>query len=459
MSIYMKKRTLFKESFYATLFILLSLYGLSQIQFNSDIINPIAKAFGDFRLTDIVFSHLRENHDHEDRIVLVNVGNQNREETAKMIEIIANEKPKVVGIDVFYRKIKDWKTDSTLAAAFSKIDNLVLVSELHENPDSMKIDSMSTSNLLFMQHAEAGFADMITEGKDVYKTSRDCFVQDLVPMPVYEEEVIRFMKDTLIEGKLDQVEADSIIYHVKGYKDTLIYSFPLKMVSIFAPEKVEQLIKRNNDTEIINYQGNIDTRREGVSSNSKIVFTALDWHQVMNREFEPGTFKDKIVVMGFMGDYIGDPTLTDAFFTPLNFQYMGKANPDMFGVVIHANIVAMILKGDYIDVMPEYLNLFLSIILIYFNVYFFSYLFFRTEMWYDGLSLVITIAEILVLMIIVLVVFNNYNYKIDITLPAAALFLTGNLIEVHFGIVRPSMLKFKEKLKIFNKNKPIFTKN
>jgi CHASE2 domain-containing sensor protein len=455
----MKKRTLFKESFYATLFILLSLYGLSQIKFNSDIFNPIAKAFGDFRLTDIVFSHLRENPKHDDRIIMVNVGNQPRDTIAKMIEIIAADKPKVVGIDVFYRKRKAWKTDSTLAAAFSKLDHLVLVSELHENTDSLRIDSMSTSNPIFMKHAEPGFADMITEGKDVFKTSRDCIIQDIIPKPVYEKEVVRIMKDTMISGKMDQIEADSIIYNYKGLKDTMYYSFPLKLASIYAPESVDKLMARNLETEIINFQGNIDVRKEGVSSNSKIVFTSLDWFQVTNKEFEPGTFKDKIVVMGFMGDYIGEQTLTDIFFTPLNYEYIGKANPDMFGVVIHANIVAMVLKGDYIDVMPEYLNLIISIILIYFNVWFFAYLYFRTELWYDGLSLVITIAEILVLMIIVLMVFNDYNYKIDITLPAAALFLTGNLIEIHFGIVKPTLLKLKGKIKFFNKNKPIFTKN
>ncbi len=119
----------------------------------------------------------------------------------------------------------------------------------------------------------------------------------------------------------------------------------------------------------------------------------------------------------------------------------------------------MVLKGEYIDEMPETLNLILSIIIIYLNVWFLSYLYFRTDLWFDGLSLVITLAEILILMILVLVVFNGHNYKIDITLPAAALFLTGNLIEIHFGIVKPTLLKFKAKVKFLNKKKAIFTDN
>lgn len=455
----MNKRSLFKESFYATGFILASLFLLSKIEFNSDIFSPIAKAFGDFKLTDVVFSHLRENPGVDNRIVMVNIGNQPRDTIAKMVEIIAQDKPKVVGIDVFFRSRKGWESDSALATAFSKLDNLILVSELHENPDSIKIDSMSLSNPLFMAHAEPGFADMISEGKDVFKTSRDCIIKDQVPQPTYEKEVIRIMKDTIIDGKPDQVEADSVIYHFKEYKDTLFYSFPVKIASIYAPEKVKTLLERNNDTEIINYQGNIDTRKAGVSSNSKIVFSALDWFQVTNKEFEPGTFKDKIVIMGFMGDYFGEPTLTDIFFTPLNYEYIGKANPDMFGVVIHANIVSMILKGEYIDEMPFWPNFILSLILVFLNVWFFSYLYFRTEEWYDGLSLLLTLAEILVLMIIVVMVFNYYNYKIDITFASVALLLTGNLIEIHFGIMLPTYTKIKGKMKFLNKNNSIFIKN
>lgn len=453
----MKKQSLFKDSFFATGFILISVYLLSLIDIDSDVVNPISRALGDFKLTDVVFSQIRESPPAEERVVIVNIGNLDREGIGEMVKIINKCKPKVIGIDVRFQGPRDHRGDSVLASAFSEVENLVLVSELHENKEIEKIDSMTFSEPMFMQYASPGFADMITEGEEVFKTSRDCIIRETVP------HVTRFEKrytsiDTVIEGVKTTFRKETIV-KLKEAKDTTYYSFPVKIASIYAPEKVKELLKRGNDTETINFQGNIDTRQAGVTSGAKIVFPTLDVDQVFNYEFDPSVFENNVVLLGFMGSYIGEPTLIDIFYTPLNSNYIGKANPDMFGVVVHANILSMILKGEYIDEMPLWMNMTISITLIFFNVWFFSFLYYRTELWYDGLSLLLTLVEILVLMGIVVGVFNKYNYKIDITLASVALFLTGNLIEIHFGIVKPTILKISDKTKILTKNIPIFTKN
>ena len=63
--------------------------------------------------------------------------------------------------------------------------------------------------------------------------------------------------------------------------------------------------------------------------------------------------KDKIVLLGFMGINLNDKTFEDIFFTPLNERYAGKSFPDMYGVVIQANIISMILNKKYINTMPQ----------------------------------------------------------------------------------------------------------
>ncbi len=67
------------------------------------------------------------------------------------------------------------------------------------------------------------------------------------------------------------------------------------------------------------------------------------------------TFRDKIVLIGYVGDRIDIDTGEDKFFTPLNSKYIGKANRDMYGIVVHANIISTILNGHYIRVMPDWL--------------------------------------------------------------------------------------------------------
>ena len=401
---------LFKESFWTTTFVMVSMYLLSLIEFNSDIVNPLAKALSDFELTDVVFSQMRENPGHEERITMVNIGNLDRRGVAALIEQINNHNPKVIGIDAFFRHPKeDVEGDSLLVSAFSKVKHMVLVRELFENDSSQSIDSVGYSHSMFMKHAEPGFADMISEGRDFFKTARECIPSEIVA------------------GKR-------------------VLSFPTKMAFLYDSVQTKKFLARGNETETINFQGNIDTRKEGVSANSKIVFTAIDWRQIFDTLYTPSVFENKIVIMGYMGDYIGHHTWEDKFFTPLNSNYVGKANPDMYGVVVHANIVSMILKGHYINNMSDYVNVPISLILIFLNVWLFSYLFIKLEMWYDGATFFLTLFEIMILIIVVLFIFDRYNYRVNITLPSIALFLTGNLIEIYYGLVKPLSSKIVKKI-------------
>jgi len=261
---------------------------------------------------------------------------------------------------------------------------------------------------VFVRYSKPGFADMITKGTDHFKSARHC-----IP------------KDTL-NGKL-------------------ILSFPSMIAYIYAPQKVKRYLARNNDTEIINFQGNIDARKEGVSANSKIFLTALDVNQVFDRQFDPSVIKDKIIIMGFMGESLEDNTWEDKFCTPLNENYIGRTLPDMYGVVVHANIVAMILKEDYINDMPFLWNLGIGLVFIFLNVWLFSWLHLNTAEWWDGISMIIALIGVLLLSMVTLAIFNLYNYKFDITLMSVALLLSANLIELYWGIIKPLYNRTKEK--------------
>lgn len=415
----MKNRNLyFFESVLTFIFVLLAVVLLSAIPFG-DFFNPVSKMIGDFQLTDVVFSQLRENKNANEKIVIVNIGNLSRGGIAEQIAIINKHKPKVIGIDAFFRKTRHSsdleedkeliREDSTFASALSKVENMVIVSELIENSQTNKIERLEQSHPMFMKHASTGFADMITEGRDVFKTARECIPKDMVA-------------------------------------DTLVYSFPTLLAHIYDSNAVKKYLSRNKDTEIINFEGNVDMRQEGVSSNSKTTFFALDAQQVLLEEFEPDVIKDKIVIMGYMGPNFNESDWKDKFFTPLNINYVGKTYPDMYGVVVHANIVSMILRGEFIDEMNSTLNLILSLILIFLNVWFLTFCFHVLKDWYDGGSNIITLVFVALLMFMVVYVFDKFNYKIDVSFLMVTTFLSGNLVEIYQGLLKMSYITIKEKI-------------
>ena len=285
----MKERISFPDYIISVVFVFASLGLLSYIGSNiqSDVINPVGKAMGDFELTDIVFSYMRERPGEDTNLVLVNIGDLGRDGIAEEINILNKYNPKVIGIDAFFRKPKGRNedgvdVDSALATAFSKVKNLILVSKVNRyNEKTDTHDTLELSNPMFSQYAMSGMSNMISEGYDVFKTSRTISPQEKV-------------------------------------KDTVEMAFAVKLAKIYNPKAVEKLMDRGNETEIINYQGNFDPKVNEISPNARNVFTALDVSQVLNEEFNPDIIRNKIILMGYMGPNWDKITWEDKFFTPLN---------------------------------------------------------------------------------------------------------------------------------------------
>jgi len=76
-------------------------------------------------------------------------------------------------------------------------------------------------------------------------------------------------------------------------------------------------------------------------------FQYLDFEDFLYQE-KKIILKDKIVIQGYLGNPTGSRTdIADKFFTPLNKYFAGKTDRDMFGVIIHANIVNMLINNDF----------------------------------------------------------------------------------------------------------------
>lgn len=389
------------DTILGTVFIFAFLLTVSNITYFSifDVLDPIGEAVEDTELTDIVFSKIREPQKAEENIVLVNIGELSRPEIAYMISIISALNPKVIGVDTFFRSEKDSIGDQMLEDAFAGVKNLVMASQLFNPNDSDSFDSLGTSRNRFSQHAQTGFANFIT-GAQSQQDLKSCRT---------------FTPKEIVNGETELALA-------------------VKLAQYMAPEKVERFLERGKEIERINYKGNVIDYGD---TEYATTYTALDHSDVFNENFVPEMIEGKCVIFCFLGTYLGDrQALEDKYYTPLNAKYAGKAHADMFGGVIHANIVSMILEENYIGSMSPSMSLFVAILICYLNVAVFSFIYKVMPKWYDGLTKLIQIIEAFGLFTLIIVVFHTSNYVLDLTYTIVLVLLCGDLLEIYFGVVK-----------------------
>lgn len=425
--------------FLATLFVFGIMWALSKItelnMFNA--FDPIGKALGDFELTDYAFSSLRPDPLVEERVVLVNIGNLPRAAIAEQIRIISQHKPKVIGIDGYFNcegglrdtincpQLLDTLGNLLLANAIQEAGNVVLVSKLLQSTALFnsgvvdQYDSLEYSDPMFQQHAKSGYANLLTNAE----------YQDGV------KECRSFPPRMIVNGKEE-------------------IAFGVKLAMLYDSVKAQEFLSRNNDEELINYRGNVEMQdvrlaaiknKDLATTNYPVMFYALDVDQVFNEEFFPEMIKDKVVIFGFLGEYFGDPSWSDKFFTPLNKSVAGRANPDMFGLVIHANIVSMILNGDFIDQLEEWHKYLIAFIFCYFNIALFFYINDRIPVWFDSVSLLIQVVQILLLMFATIMIFARYTFKLDLTLTLIVIALAGPCFEFYDNILTSLVRNWRNK--------------
>lgn len=405
---------------YVTLFVFFMMWafsGLFDLKLFSAF-DPVSQALGQFELTDQAFSNLRDQPKPDERLVLVNIGSLSRMQIAQELQIISKYKPRVIGIDSYFNcegglrdtincpQLLDTMANLMLSDAIKQAGNVVLVSKLlpktktANNLDAENYyDSLELSDPIFSSYADHGFANLPTDAN-------------------YQEDI---------------KECRSINPQ-KMVSGTPEYAFSVKMAMNYDSVKTMKFLKRNKDEELINFRGNaetVDVRLKTLQgqdleqSNFRLLCYDIDIQDVITENFDSTLFKDKIVIMGYLGDYFGDPAWEDKYFTPLNKSVAGRANPDMFGPVIHANTVIMILNEDYIEEFQEWHKYAIAFMLCVMTVALFKVIDDKLPIWYDGLSVVLQIVQIILISIVVVYSFVWFSFKADLTISMAVIALVG----------------------------------
>src|SRR5690606_37362775 len=229
---------------------------------------------------------------------------------AEQIQIISKYNPRLIGLDIFFDcktglrdtincpQLKDTFGNLMLSNAIREAGNVVLVTKVLQADTLLpedKFDSLRRSDPDFREFALAeGFANLDTEAayQDDVKTCRE-------------------------------------FHPVLDVNSNPHYAFGVQLAMLYDSTAASKIFDRGNETEVVNYRGNV-VDFLGTTNYPQLFFT-IDVDDVMTENFDPALFKDKIVIMGYLGAYLGDPSWSDKFYTPLNKKLAGKANPDMFG--------------------------------------------------------------------------------------------------------------------------------
>ena len=379
-----------------TLLIWLVIILLDFIRLNIHFLDPFNNGLKNYEITDIVSSRLRDTDqiEFEDQIVLVNTGKPDRKELAQIIQRINQFTPKVIGVDILLEGKQDTSIDSSLMETIKARPNVVLANKLGNFNDSTKVfDPPTSCEPMFCEHSHTGFVNFVS--KDNW--------------------TIR-----LFHPKVKTSTGEEL-------------AFAVKITELAEKKALDKLWRRNRKTERIHYLGNINS------------FVQFDKELLLDPSLDLSeAFKDKIVLVGYLGDDEWSKPMRDRFFTPLNDQYTGRSLPDMFGLVIHANIISMLLHENYIFEVPGWFVGILEILFCYANVLFIFWVYRKFPEPFHSITRAIQIMEFVLVFLLISVLFHYFKIRIDFGRGILALLLIYDFIMIYESF-------FKKKIKVLQR--------
>lgn len=278
-------------------------HSLSFILKKVNILEKFSIAINDIDFTDLYYQKYRNNQ-ADTNIVVINIGYNSRSEIADLIRIISESNPKVIGADVIFHQdmdAVDTLGTSHLISQTKAINNLVLASS-YKGKNDQGIDKIFSQSPLIRRHSIEGIVNLNIATDDPEHGT----VRSFYPVTKIND------KDQLSFGFL-----------VASFLDSTLLKYA------------------SEDEMMIRWYGYANYEDQSI-------FKSFDYDQILNRHFRNSELENKIVLLGFMGEEIGNYEPGEIYFTPLNRKLIGRSLPDMYGIEVHANIIKMIIDKDFI---------------------------------------------------------------------------------------------------------------
>ncbi|CAN5358048.1 hypothetical protein BH09BAC2_BH09BAC2_21720 [soil metagenome] len=382
---HLKKKKNHLEYLLINIFVFAGIGILSLLVLNISFLNSFKLAFEDFTLTDIFYNKIQNNPVYNGPVVLVNLEKRNRGEIADLIHRVEKGKPKVVGIDSMFPDVRD-TMDVKLKEAFEMYPNLVLpyIDYFDEERQPIKNDPF-------------------------FNTSSTAYVN--------------------IEG--EDPEFSTIRNFYSGRDDKI--SFTGAILEKYDPTIAEKLLRKKDKRTEIKFYGNLEN------------FRYYNYDEVNDSSFDVNFLKNKIVLIGYLGNTGVQTKLDeDRFFTPLNPRLSGRSHPDMYGMVIHANILRMALEDDYVHIAPKWLNIIIAFVLSLLVLPYFIHLYVHKPVWFHLETMLIQVTMSILFVFLTILLYAKANIKVESSSVLIAVLLLGDFVLIYDSLVR----FFKHKLNI-----------
>jgi len=292
---FMHKIRNIKEAFIAAAIIIGFTGLISFLPLKFEFLKAIRQDVYGFDIYDLYYTEKHKNNLRRDtNIILVQIEDE-RDKIAHQINILRACNPDVIGIDAVFDNRKNPAEDSAFLQSIANAENIVFATRLEIENGQLT--------------PRSNFFDTINSGE--------------------HSGYINF-----VGNQYSVIRTYAPFLNSKGKAH---FSFSSRIIQLFSPGSFDTLKWRKHPEEIINYTGNTE-KYTSITKEELLEYAAT--HQLS------GLFKNKIVLLGYFIKY--PPfVLQDLHFSPLNEQFAGKSFPDMYGVVIHANILSMILERNY----------------------------------------------------------------------------------------------------------------
>jgi CHASE2 domain-containing sensor protein len=357
---------LVKEALVASFLYLFITFIISYFPIKFEFIKPIKQDFEGFDIYDLVYSGKGnfESGYKDTNIVIIQVADS-REEISKQIKNIESLQPSVVGVDVNFSGTPGNFIDSELANLLSSNPNIIPCYGLEESES----EKFSISDQFLAKEIYLDKGGYVNFSED----SKFSVIRSFAP----------FVK-----------------------KDSLYYSFAARILQKFSPDKYNTLKKRGNEFEYINYAKNL---------KHYITYTSSQFNQFLADKKQLEHIKGKIVLLGGFSSTEVNPTLEDLYFSPMNEYPNGKSTPDIYGVVIHANILSMLVGSEpYIKTKSLLFSYLLAFIFVFLSLLFVFSRYFKSEHPSHLVFLAFGIIEVIFLVYFFLKIFDWFHIRVHL---------------------------------------------
>lgn len=244
-----------------------------------------------WRIHDLIYRRLPPSPP-DTQIVIVDIAHMGRADLTRLLHRIAEAPPRFIGIDAVFPELYASPVDTPWAQMLCSVATrlpLCLASTLDLSRPLTEAPKRPASHPYFTQCAEQAFANLV-----LYDTAA------------------RIVRECLLYTVASGDTALSL-----AARTALAMDSTLRDTLFMLPPRLP-----------LRYRGGLTH------------FYLLSGEEILRDSTPLQWLQDKVCLLG-----VADPlrlTMEDIFFSPLNEAFLRRSLPDMYGVVIHANIAAML---------------------------------------------------------------------------------------------------------------------